>query len=545
MYGSSTSGRALNLDIGLQPRQIELWQLWDESEYTRIGFGGARGGTKSGGARRCMLLRRLKYARTNGLILRRSLKELEQSHILQLFEEFPALRPFYRDQKKMLSLPNGSHLIFGSAPSAKDMADFYSAEYADIVVDEAQEFSQAELESLSGSNRCTSNRKIVPKMTMGFMPGVSESGIPPRGLSYLKRVFVDHDLRGEEKNEKWAFLQAFGWDNIEWARAELDRDRVSDDEFYSWPDERRMEYFVTRTHYGRKLAALSSKSLREAWLFGKWDTFEGQYFQNWNYKKHSAPAAEIHPKLQTWFEYWLSGDWGDDHPACYQLHCRDNRGHIFTLLELWGREIGEENTARELAKMCRFDNLGLPAGPIPIQCFPFSWDAFGKLNKKTRRAITAMIGESLPENIPHPTPAESSPGSRISGWRLMDQLIDGNKWTISREGCPRLIECLPTLVRDMERNSEDVLKVDYSENYIGDDAADSARYGLQYMVQAPAKPLDLRIEEALAAVEEKLGRKITNTHRQMLMPKIIKEQQEADSLQPWAMKSPRRGGRPS
>lgn len=537
----------LNLDIGLQPRQVELWQLWDESLYTRIGSGGARGGSKSGGGRRCMILRRFKYPHTPGLILRRSLKELEQSHILQMFQEFPELRQFYREQKKMLMLPGGSPLFFGSAPSAKDMADFYSAEFADILVDEAQEFSQNELERLSGSNRCTTNKEIVPKMVLTFMPGVSESGLPPKGLPYLKRVFVDRDLRGEETKHKWAFLQAFAWDNIEWARAELDRDGVSDDEFYSWPQDERRDYFLTRTHYGQTLNALTDKNLREAWLFGEWKSFKGQYFSNWEHDKHTAPEKDIFEHLETWFEYWLSGDWGDAHPACYHLHCRDNRGHVYTLLELWGREIGESETGKQLGKLCRFENLGFPKekwGPIPIQAFPFSWDAFGKVNKKTRKAINTMIGEALPENIPAPVPADAAPGTRISGWRLMDQLIDANQWTISREGCPRLIECIPTLVRDMERNSEDVLKVDYSENYIGDDPADSARYGLQYMVRPAEKPTEVRVTERLAAIRERQGGKMTETQRQMLLGRIAREEEQNDSMRPWTMKTSGRGSRP-
>src|SRR5208283_2394692 len=101
----------------------------------------------------------------------------------------------------------GSRLFFGSAEHPGDLTAFFSAEFADIMPDEAQEWSQGELEQLSGSNRCTSNPDIVPKMVFPFMPGVSESGIPPTGLSYLKRVFVDHDLKEAEKHREWKFIQ--------------------------------------------------------------------------------------------------------------------------------------------------------------------------------------------------------------------------------------------------------------------------------------------------------------------------------------------------
>jgi hypothetical protein len=62
----------------------------------------------------------------------------------------------------------------------------------------------------------------------------------------------------------------------------------------------------------------------------------------------------------------------------------------------------------------------------------------------------------------------------MSGYRLMSQLLDANLWSIS-DACPKLIECLPTLIRD-EDDQETVLKVDYAEgDTIGDDPAETLR----------------------------------------------------------------------
>lgn len=473
------------LRIRLQPKQSELLELLDDSEFSRLGFGGARGGSKSGGSRRCMILRRMEYERTTGLIIRRSLKELEQSHILKMFEEFPELRSGYREQKKQLTFPNGSSLFFGSAPTEKDIADFCSSEYADILIDEAQELSQGEMERLSGSNRCTSNQRITPKMIYAFMPGISESGLPPKGLHYLKRVFVDGELRGEESQERWAFLQAFSWDNIEWARKELAGDGVSEEEFYSWNDKDRREYFLTRTEYGRKLSALTNKGLREAWLFGKWDTFQGQYFPNFSYEQHTVEPSAI--DIKPWHRRWVSCDWGFDHPSCVLWHSEDEEGRVTTYRELHVREMTSADLGEEISRLSEGEK---------IVDFVMSWDAFGKLDPRTRESLTVQLGKHLSRNVSAPRPADSSPGSRISGWRLMYELLDSGSWRISRD-CQRLIECLPTLVRDLERNSEDVLKVDWSENAIGDDPADAARYGLQNMVRPAQKPFEVTRREVI------------------------------------------------
>jgi len=413
-----------------------------------------------------MLLRRSQHPGTTGLILRRTFPALYKSHIFKLFSEFPETRAWYRQQDKELRLPNKASLFFGSAEHPGDMASYYSAEFDDIMVDEAQEFSQEELERLSGSNRSTSGN-IVPVTLYTFMPGISETGLPPVGLEYLKRVLVNGELRGEETRHRWSFIQAFAWDNVEWARESLTASSLTEEDFYSWDAERRKQWFIEHTEFGATLSAITSAPLRQAWLEGKWTAFSGQYFDTWNFERHTREEFELQP----WARYWLSGDWGDYHPACIYLHGIDSRGIVVTVAELWGRHFDEQELGRKIGEMC--------AGK-QVEAFPFSWDAFGRLSKRTRRPITELITQGLPDNVPRPFPADASPGSRISGWRWMKHLIETDRWLVLRS-CAKLIECLPTLMRDMQKNTEDVRKVDWSENQIGDDPADAARYGLQYM----------------------------------------------------------------
>lgn len=487
-----------SLKIRLQPKQVDLWNLWDDEIHGRLGFGGARGGAKSGGGRRCMLRRRLKYPNTTGIILRRTFNELYQSHIIKLFEEFPGIQEWYRGISKELKLPNGSRLFFGSAEHPGDMENFYSSEYADIMPDEAQEFSQSELEKLTGSNRCTSNSAIMPKMICTFMPGYSESGIPPRGLQYLKRVFVDGDYRGEETKQNWAFVQAFAWDNIEWARKELERDEISENEFYSWSAEDRRTYFITRTHFGATLAAITDKNLRDAWLYGKWDVFQGQYFSNFSYEKHVITPEEAKERIKPWHKRWMSGDWGFDHPHAVYWHVQDELGRVITYREQYGRQVGEP----ELGKIITDKSAG-----EKLVAFPFSWDA-GKQSKRSPKqfpkSINQLLADSLGKGLPQPFPADASPGSRIAGWRLMYQLIDSGMWQITAD-CPKLIECIPSLVRSPE-NTEDVMKVDWSENGIGDDPADSARMGLQHMLGSVQKPKEQLIQEQAQLIDDPVSR---------------------------------------
>lgn len=440
-----------------------------------------------------MLLRRLKYPCTTGLILRRTYPELYKSHIVKLFEEYPHTRRWYNEQRKEMIFPNGSRLFFGSAEHAKDMSAFYSAEFADIMPDEAQEFSQGELEQLSGSLRCTSNPDITPKMVFPFMPGISETGLPPKGLPFLKRVFVDQLPTGKETLLEWKFLQAFGWDNIEWARKALADDGCTEEDFYSWSSADRREYFITRTEYGKNISALTDEALRDAWLDGKWTVFKGQYFSNFIPKRHVISREEARQRMKPWHTRWLSGDWGFDHPHAIYWHVKDENDRVITYREAWGREVSEQGLGELIGQMSVGEKFS---------AFPFSVDA-GRLSSRDpgrRHSIASMIAQALPKDkgIPAPHPIDDKPGTRVSGWRLMSQFLDADMWQIVGEDCPKLVEQIPTLIRNPEK-TEDVLKVDFSENTIGDDAADAVRYGLFFMFGSSAiKPFDVRIKEALA-----------------------------------------------
>ena len=480
-----------------------------------------------------MILRRLQYPNTTGLILRRTYPELYKSHIIKTFEEFPMMREWWNEQRKEFQFPNGSRLFMGSAEHEKDMAGFYSAEFADIMADEAQEWSQNELEKLTGSNRCTSNRDIVPKMVYTFMPGLSEAGLPPKGLDYLRRVFVEHELRAEEQRNHWAFIQAFAWDNIEWARKELETKGLSEQDFYGWPAEQRRDYFIDHTEFGKQLSSITDTQLRDAWLNGKWDVFEGQYFKNWNYAKDTIPDEAF--RLERWHKVWISGDWGDIHPAVFYFHAQDEHGNVVTFKEWWSIGAGEKVIGETLTRMCHEvrqsrDDLNL----LRFSDFFLSWDAFGKLNKDTRKSIVDMINASMGEGLPRATPADASPGSRISGARLMHQLIDAGQWKITRS-CSKLIQCMPTLIRDMQKNPEDVLKVDHSDTCIGDDPYDAARYGLSNMISTSRKPYEERVLDRMAQDIANEPRPVSDTEKMMHL--AVVQAQEKRTVQPHRMKS--------
>jgi phage terminase large subunit len=143
----------LDLKIPLQPKQAELYDIYENSPCTRIGAGGSRGGAKSHAARSIMLLRRLKYPRTRGMIFRRKRKDLWDNHIQPYFAQWPILQSWYTKQENEIRLPNGSAICFRYAEYEKDVDDFLGPDFMDIMIDEATQVSEITIQKFFGCNR--------------------------------------------------------------------------------------------------------------------------------------------------------------------------------------------------------------------------------------------------------------------------------------------------------------------------------------------------------------------------------------------------------
>src|SRR5260370_3822475 len=280
------------MDFLAQPKQEQLLELFKKSKAGWIGYGGARGGGKSAGARMVQIYRRLLHPGTRGLIFRRTYGQLYENHIEPLFRQFPKLREFYTDKHRevRIPVPNGgfSSIVFGYAEHAKDIYSYLGKEYMDICVDQAEQLSEDELLLLKTCNRWPG--KGADECKLGLFP--NPGGI---GHAFLKRVFHDRQYKGNENPEDYAFLQAYGWDNVEWCRPALVEDGFIEDDYYRWAESKRFEYFITRSDYGQRLNRLP-ESLKIGHLLGRWDIFAGQYFDNFDptkqVKRPEDPGSE-------------------------------------------------------------------------------------------------------------------------------------------------------------------------------------------------------------------------------------------------------------
>lgn len=232
-----------------KPSEKQIAFLTDKHKY--IGYGGARGGGKSWAVRVKAVLLCLKYAGIKVMIIRKTYPELQENHIIPLCEllscgaENQSLHVAeYNDSKKHLVFPNGSRILFRYCDTDKDAQRFQGTEVDVLFVDEATQQSEERMDRLRA---CVRGVNSFPKrIYYTCNPG-------GEGHGWVKRLFIDRRFKPGENGDEYSFIRSLVTDNEALMRADPD--------------------------YIKQLENLPP-SLRDAWLHGNWDIFEGQFFQD-------------------------------------------------------------------------------------------------------------------------------------------------------------------------------------------------------------------------------------------------------------------------
>ena len=235
--------------------------LLDRHKY--IAYGGARGGGKSWAVRVKAALLCLRYAGIRVMIVRRTYPELRENHIKPLCEMLRCYHPdkteriaSYNDQKKTITLRNGSEILFRYCDNEKDALRFQGTEVDVLFVDEATQQTEECMDKLKA---CVRGVNDFPKrIYYTCNPG----GV---GHEWVKRLFIDRRYKDEENPEEYSFIQALPTDNY----ALMEKD----------------------PGYLNTLDALPPK-LRRAWRYGEWDIFEGMFFDDFRTEPDMATAKE-------------------------------------------------------------------------------------------------------------------------------------------------------------------------------------------------------------------------------------------------------------
>jgi terminase large subunit-like protein len=439
-------------------------------------FGGAAGPGKTTALLWEAIYRAHDVPGSNSLLLRRTYPELESSLLAYFRRDVPReLYRSYNESKHLVTWINGSTTRFGYCRSENDVYQYQGAEFLFIGLDELTHFTLKQWQFLSSRNRCpirfypggeNQGKRVIAGMAGATNPGNI-------GHAWVKALWVDHiPPPGFERPE------LYNQRDYDFIRARLDDNPI----------------YANDAEYRRTLEALP-EHLRRAFLEGDWNVFAGQYFDVFDFGRHTARPEEM--RLEPWWPRWISIDWGFQHPSAVYWHCAVPGSAAPTGVAQAFRpedfSLGGTSSARGLKSLTpegvsysrtsriityrEFVQNGLSprmlaqgiaerSGRERINEVFLSPDAFA--HRTSEASIAEQLGDVLVANgLPRPAPADDD---RIGGWQLMYQMLESDAWVIT-ENCAKLIECLPLLVRD-DRRVEDIRKMD------GDDPADAARYGL-------------------------------------------------------------------
>lgn len=415
------------------PKQIEFFK----AKAKHIGYGGARGGGKSWAGRRKSVMLCMHYDNLKGLLLRRTMPELRNNHIIPLRQELHGYARYNQDERAFL-FPNGSRLMLGYCDNEGDLLQYQGQEYDFIVFEEATQFPEEWITFIRTALR-TTRTDFSPRCYYTMNPG----GV---GHEYIKRIFIDKRYKDGENPEDYVFIQANVYDNAVLMEA--------------------------NPEYIDLLKALPEHK-RKAHLDGCWDVYEGQVFEEFrNDPDHYDDRRFTHviepfDPPQTWHIH-RSFDFGYAKPFSCDWWAVDFDGRLYKILELYGcvpneADVGVKWSPDEIFKeIARIENEHpwLAGKHIEGVADPAIWD-------KSHGVSIADTAEKYGVYF------EKGDNKRIAGWMQMHYRLQFDENGIPMmyvfKNCKAFIRTIPLLTYDQHRPED----IDTTQE---DHCADSSRY---------------------------------------------------------------------
>ncbi len=414
------------LVLGGTPNEKQRRFFASRKKY--IAYGGSRGGGKSWALRRKLILMACRYAGLRCLIVRRTFPELRENHILPMRSELEGYAR-YSEAAKCFTFPNGSRLKLGYCNSESDVLQYQGQEYDIIAIDEATQLTEYQFNTLKA---CVRGANGFPKrMYLTCNPG----GV---GHGWVKRLFLDRQYREGERGSDYEFIPATVYDND----VLLEKD----------------------PEYVRQLESLPSE-MKQAWLYGRWDLFEGQYFREFSRDIHVCEPFAIPPEWRRFAAF----DYGFDCFAALLLAV-DFEGRCTVYGEFCRSGLTLSQAAGELERLCEGEGVEYAAAS------PDLW---------SRRQESGYSGVEIMQSAAAIPPLIRADNRRIDGWRVVREYLKVQEGGTARlqmfSTCSELIRCLPLLTFD-RRRPEDASDEPHAITH----APEALRYALMSRACPPA-----------------------------------------------------------
>lgn len=420
-------------------------KLFFLERHKYVAYGGARGGGKSWAVRRKAALMCFSYPGIRIGIFRRTYPELKANHIDNLISELGACARYVKSEREFIFV-NGSRIKLIYADCDADLNRYQGTEFDVLFIDEATQIEELWYNKLKA---CVRGVNHFPKrIYLTCNPG----GV---GHGWVKRLFILRSYTDKERGDDYAFIQATVKDN--------------------------KALQVSSPEYLAQLESLPKK-LREAWLYGSWDIFEGQFFEDFiDDPAHYLDRRWSHViepfEVPEYWPIYRSFDWGYAKPFSCDWWALDGDGRAYLIYQYYG---------------CRGDpNEGLKLDPYKV---------FAEVRRIEREhrwlagkdisgvADPALWGTQTGESVIEVADKcgvyfRKGDNTRLPGWMQVHYRLsfdeEGRAMMYFFNTCRHAIRTLP-LLQFSETNPED-LDSDGEDHF-----ADSMRY---FCMSRPIKPV--------------------------------------------------------
>lgn len=435
------------------PKPSEKQKQFLKARRKHVGFGGSRGGGKSFAVRIKAIISCLKYKEFKVVIVRRTFPELIANHAKPLKKLLKSGTKdeiaSYNKTEKEFTFKNGSTITLKYCKHEDDVDNFQGLECDFLFFDEATQLSEMQMKKITAIVR--GDNGYPKRIFYTCNPGGPSHG-------YIKRIFIDKKYEEGEDADEYDFIQSSVYDNVALMKSNPD--------------------------YIKQLEALPPK-LRDAWLYGRWDVFEGAYFEEFRITPdpdmcHKAGiSTEQALEEHRWthviepfeppphWKIYRSYDWGYGKPFSCAWWAVSEDDVAYRILELYGCtktpnegvRWSNDKQFKEIARIER-EHPWLAGKSIEGVADPSIWDG-------SKGISAAQVAD---DNGVYFMPGVND---RVPGWMQVHERMkfDANGYAMIYffSTCKAIIRCMPLMMFD-EHIPEDL------DSDLEDHCLDDCRY---------------------------------------------------------------------
>lgn len=419
-----------------QPKQREFHNAIvnrEKNGYRDFLYGGAARGGKSvalrwEGHRNC-----LQYDRIKVLLIRSSFPELERTHLRQLPFDLPPGECVYNSQKHVAYYPRTQSVFeFGYGETLRDIEQYLSADYDIILIDELTTIP-FDFSYLLRSRLTASRSDFIPFFACATNPG-SVAHVDVRNY-FVRKTVYDRERFPKYNPAEVCFIPATVFDN----------------------------QIVLRRDPGElnRLQQMSTKD-QQRFLYGNWDIFEGQFFDEFFSDIHVVKPAD-YLSYEELLSFKCRGGMDYGQTSAVEYLAKDYNGNIIVFDEWTDYRGVRSEKARSLKAFAQ--ERGLLELALEADTNMWIKDTFDTTTAMEPYKAFTDVGLKLSKVSKNDRSVESHRGYRVA---CNDAVRDYLHWQMNEDGhtfkvrprlliyerCPRLIETIP-LLRVAENDTED------------------------------------------------------------------------------------------